>query len=346
MAEALPEITDEAIEKAALPKGRRTEENVSEESTFIELEGKDLEGLPPINEESIEEDFEPSAHVKKEAKKETSEPEQRARLAQNRISQAVRQAKDFQRRELQALQYAKGAMEENRQLKEQQAQMGQNYSVSYGAEFAARVESQLEGSKIALQKAMEDGETDKIVEAQSILAAASADKVALDQYQVQLQQYSQQMAEYYAQQQDYAEQQAYTQQVQQQMPTQPTYNPPSQRAQKWANDNTWFGQDKVMTSVAIGIHGQLEQEGFDTESDGYYSEINKRMQRELPNRFKNVEAGGKLVQTVASPSRGNSSGRRKNRNQVELTPSEQQLSKRLGVSFKNYAIHKARLDRS
>ena len=340
MAEALPEITDEAIEKAALPKGRRTEETVSEESTFIELEGKDLEGLPAIKEESVEEDFEASDHVKKEAKKERGEPEQRAKLAQNRIDKAVRQAKDFQRRELQALQYAKQAMEENKKLKAQQAQMGQDYGESYGAEFAARVESQLEGSKIALQKAMEEGEADKIAEAQSILAAASADKVALDQYQQQLQQYNQQMQEYNEQQQ------AYAQQVQQQTPTQPAYNPPSQRAQKWANENTWFGQDQVMTNVAIGIHGQLEQEGFDTESDGYYSEINKRMQRELPNRFKNVEAGGKPVQTVASPSRGNSNGRRKNRNQVELTPSEQQLAKRLGVSFKDYAVHKARLDNS
>ena len=346
MAEALPEITDEAIEKAALPKGRRTEETVSEESTFIELEGKDLEGLPAIKEESVEEDFEASDHVKKEAKKERGEPEQRAKLAQNRIDKAVRQAKDFQRRELQALQYAKQAMEENKQLKAQQAQMGQDYGESYGAEFAARVESQLEGSKIALQKAMEEGEADKIAEAQSILAAASADKVALDQYKNQMQQYNHQMQEYNAQQQAYAEQQAYAQQVQQQAPTQPGYNPPSKRAQKWANENTWFGQDQVMTNVAIGIHGQLEQEGFDTESDGYYSEINKRMQRELPNRFKNVEAGGKPVQTVASPSRGNSNGRRKNRNQVELTPSEQQLAKRLGVSFKDYAVHKARLDKS
>ena len=340
MAEALPEITDEAIEKAALPKDRRTKETVSEESTFIELEGKDLDGLPPIKEESVEEDFEPSDHVKKEAKKEPSETEQRARLAQNRIDKAVRQAKNFQRRELQALQYAKGAMEENRQLKEQQTQMNHNY----GNEFAARVESQLEGSKIALQKAMEEGEADKIAEAQSILAAASADKVALDQYQVQLHQYNQQMQQY-----NESQQLAYEQQklMQQQMPAQPIYNPPSQRAQKWANDNSWFGKDQVMTSVAIGIHGQLEKEGFDTESDDYYSEINKRMQRELPNRFdKNVEAGGKPVQTVASPSRGNSSGRRKNRNQVELTPSEQQLSKRLGVSFKDYAVHKARLDNS
>ena len=341
MAEALPEITDEAIEKAALPKDRRTKETVSEESTFIELEGKDLEGLPAIEEESVEEDFEPSDHVKKEAKKESSEPEQRAKLAQNRIDKAVRQAKNFQRRELQALQYAKQAMEENKKLKAQQAQMGQDYGESYGAEFAARVESQLEGSKIALQKAMEEGEADKIAEAQSILAAASADKVALDQYQQQLQQYNQQMQEYNEQQQ------AYAQQVQQQTPTQPAYNPPSQRAQKWANENTWFGQDQVMTNVALTVHSQLEKEGFDTESDDYYSEINKRMQRELPNRFdKNVEASGKPVQTVASPSRGNSNGRRKNRNQVELTPSEQQLAKRLGVSFKDYAVHKARLDKS
>ena len=125
------------------------------------------------------------------------------------------------------------------------------------------------------------------------------------------------------------------------------YNQPSPKAKQWANDNTWFGQDKILTNVAIGIHGQLQEEGFDTESDGYYSEINKRLRQELPNRFdKNVEAGGKPVQTVASPSRGNSNGRRKNRNQVELTPSEQQLAKRLGVSFKDYAVHKARLDNS
>jgi hypothetical protein len=102
-----------------------------------------------------------------------------------------------------------------------------------------------------------------------------------------------------------------------------------------------------MTNVAIAVHEQLAQEGFDTESDGYYSEINKRMKQELPNRFENiVGADGKPAQTVASPSRSNSNGRRKNRNQVELTPSEQQLAKRLGVSFKDYAVHKARLDNS
>ena len=343
MAEALPEITDEKIEKAALPENKRANETVSEESTFIELEGKDLEGLAPIEEEKVQEDFEVSEHVKKDAEKGEDEATQRAKLAQNRINKAVKQAKDFQRRELQALQYAKEIAEENKTLKNQQAQMSQ----SYGNEFGARVESQLEGSKIALQKAMEDGDAGQIAEAQSILAAASADKVTHDQYQGQLQRYNQELEQYNAQQDMYAQQQQAAMLEQRQNPRQPDYNPPSQRAQSWANENTWFGKDKIMTNVAIAVHEQLSQEGFDTESDGYYSEINKRMKQELPNRFENiVEADGKPAQTVASPSRSNSNGRRKNRNQVELTPSEQQLAKRLGVSFKDYAVHKARLDNS
>ena len=340
MAEELPEITDEKIEKAALPEGKRANEEVSEESTFIELEGKDLDGLPPIEEEEVTEDFETSKHVEKQAEEIENEAEKRAKLAQNRIDKAVKQAKDYQRRELQALQYAKQIAEENKKLKEQQTQM----SNSYGAEFGARVESQLEASKIALQKAMEEGEAEKIAEAQSILAAASADKVAYDQYQKQLETYNREMEQYDADQQAYIQQQRIDAQQQSQ---EPVYQQPSDRAQRWANENTWFGQDRVMTNVAIAVHEQLAQEGFDTESEDYYSEINKRMRQELPNKFENnVEADGKPVQTVASPSRSNSNGRRKNRNQVELTPSEQKLAKRLGVSFKDYAVHKARLDNS
>jgi len=237
---------------------------------------------------------------------------------------------------------------ENNRLKNDQVQINEQYS----NEFDARVSSQITSAKSALKEAMDSQDSNAIAEAQSVLAAASADKVSLVNYQKQLKQWQEQ-------QQQIANEINLQQQMQMQMPSPQygdlpgyvdnvfQYNQPSPRAKKWANDNSWFGQDQILTNVAIGIHGQLEKEGFDTESDGYYSEINKRLRHELPNRFdKNVEASGKPVQTVASPSRGNSNGRRKNRNQVELTPSEQQLSKRLGVSFKDYAIHKARLDRS
>ena len=348
MAEALPEITDEAIEKAALPKDRRTEENVLEESTFIELEGKDLDGLPPIKEEKVQEKFEPTDSAKKKVKDIDDEAEKYANLAQNRIAQAVRQAKNFQRRELQALQYAQELATENNRLKSDQVQINEQYS----NEFDARVNSQITSAKSALKEALDSQDSNAIAEAQSVLAAASADKVSLVNYQKQLKQWQEQ-------QQQIANEINLQQQMQMQTPSPQygdlpgyvdnvfQYNQPSTKAKKWANNNSWFGQDQILTNVAIGIHGQLEKEGFDTESDGYYSEINKRLRQELPNRFdKNVEAGGKPVQTVASPSRGNSNGRRKNRNQVELTPSEQQLAKRLGVSFKDYAIHKARLDSS
>ena len=67
------------------------------------------------------------------------------------------------------------------------------------------------------------------------------------------------------------------------------------------------------------------------------------MRDNLPHKF-NVEANKKPVQTVASATRNTSTGRKQNR--IELTPSEQALAKKLGVSFKDYAIQKARLQKS
>ena len=51
------------------------------------------------------------------------------------------------------------------------------------------------------------------------------------------------------------------------------YDEPSDKAQTWAKQNTWFGKDQVATSVAFAVHNQLENEGFDTESDEYYTEL-------------------------------------------------------------------------
>ena len=59
----------------------------------------------------------------------------------------------------------------------------------------------------------------------------------------------------------------------------------SQRAQEWAEDNEWFGSDRVMTSAAMGIHEDLIQQGIDAESDEYYNQINKRMKEYFPQKF-------------------------------------------------------------
>ena len=320
------EITEEKIEKAALPENRRVEEEVQEDPVEVEINQE----VAPVSEDEVKEDFEVSPKVEEKAK-DQSDVEKRATLAQNRINKAVAQAKEFQRRELMAVQYANELKEQNQQLRQSQ----KNFQSSYGDEFNNRVESQLSLSKQALKQATEAGDSEAIATATEALSMATADKARLEQY-------VQQQKQYDAQEQAYLEQ-AQQPQYQQPQPVEEEYSEPSDKAREWANKNTWFGKDQVATSVAFAVHKQLENEGFDTESDEYYSEIDKRVRQELPQRF-NVEADKKPVQTVASATRNTSTGRKQNR--IELTPSEQQLAKKLGVSFKDYAIQKARLQKS
>ena len=325
------EITEEKIEKAAVPERKRVEEEVSDEAVEISLEDNKQE-VAPVTEDEVQENFEVSPQVEEQAK-DMSEVEKRATLAQNRINKAVAQAKEFQRRELMAVQYAKELKEQNEHLRQQQkTQMS-----SYGDEFGNRVESQMTLAKQALKQATESGDAEAIAAATEALTLATTDKSRLEQYRQAQKQYEDQEAAYVQSLQNQPQDQQYTQPVEE-------YAEPSPKAREWAQKNTWFGQDQVATSVAFAVHKQLENEGFDTDSDEYYSEIDKRVRQELPHKF-NVEADKKPVQTVASPTRTTSTGRKQN-NRIQLTPSEQQLAKKLGVSFKDYAIQKARLQKS
>jgi len=322
------EITDEKIEKAAVPEKRRVEEEVSDEAVEVSL-GDDSQEVSPVTEDEVKEDFEVSPKVEEQAK-DLSEVEKRASLAQNRINKAVAQAKEFQRRELMAVQYAKDLKDQNEKLRQQQ----KTFSNSYSDEFTNRVESQMTLAKQALKQATEAQDAEAIASATEALTLATTDKARLEQYSQAQKQYEAQEAAYIQQQQNQPQEQ-YTQPAEE-------FNEPSPKAREWAQKNTWFGQDQVATSVAFAVHKQLENEGFDTDSDEYYSEIDKRVKQELPHKF-NVEAK-KNVQTVASATRNTSTGRKQNR--IQLTPSEQALAKKLGVSFKDYAIQKARLQKS
>ena len=114
---------------------------------------------------------------------------------------------------------------------------------------------------------------------------------------------------------------------------------PDPKAEAWAAKNTWFGQDNAMTYTAFDLHKTLtEQEGFDPQSDEYYSEIDKRIRLEFPHKFdtnksETRETTTKPVQTVASAKRSTNSGRKT----VRLTPSQVAIAKKLGVPLEEYA---------
>jgi hypothetical protein len=60
---------------------------------------------------------------------------------------------------------------------------------------------------------------------------------------------------------------------------------PSEKARNWAQKNTWFGNDKIMTNAAFTIHEDIVGMGVEVESDEYYNEINKRMTESFPHKF-------------------------------------------------------------
>jgi hypothetical protein len=92
-----------------------------------------------------------------------------------------------------------------------------------------------------------------------------------------------------------------------------------------------------MTYTAFDIHRKLvEEEGFDPQTQEYYSEVDKRIRLEFPHKFDTVEqsTASAPVQNVASAKRPAAKGRRKT---VKLTPSQVAISKRLGVPLEEYA---------
>ena len=357
LTEALANLNDENIEKASLPENRRVEEETSEEVAVIDLDEEDVQEIEPITEDVVKEDFDAKPIDEDE---EISEAERRTRTSQDRINKAVAQAKEFQRRELQALQYVKELQEQNKNLSgqllsSQQSSSQENMRLQegYRDEFETRVETQAQAAKNAYKTAYESGDPDRMADAQQLIAQAEADRAALNKYKQDYEEYKVKYQEWLEEQQASQEQsfeelqreQGLTNPVYGQPQNQPVYQEPSARAQQWAEENEWFGTDQAMTDQVMAIHNRLAATQIDLESDEYYSQINKQMREAFPHRF-DIAGDETTVQKVVSGSRTTGTGRNQNNRRIELSPSEQQLAKRLGVPFKEYAKQKMRLQRS
>ena len=104
----------------------------------------------------------------------------------------------------------------------------------------------------------------------------------------------------------------------------------SEKTKDWMSRNDWFQKDKVMTNAAFANHEDLVTQGFDPESDEYYTEIDNQLRGYFPNKF----ASEKPIQTVASAGR-----KQQGRRTVKLTKSQQAIARRLGVPLEEYAKH-------
>ena len=241
---------------------------------------------------------------------------------QKRIDRLTKKMRDAQRREEEAVNYAKQVQQEATQLKQRFSALDSNYV----SEYTNRVQTQMEQTEKELARAMELGDTTAVVEANKKMIALSAENDRANQAKV-AQERQQEQAQQQIQQQPVAPQQQ--QAVQQQQ-----IKRPDPKAQDWAARNDWFGQDEARTFAAFGIHKKLvEDEGFDPTSDEYYTELDRRISDTFGGNAKN--ASKRPAQTVAGVSRSNSG--RSSGKKVRLTPSQVAIAKKLGVPLEAYA---------
>ena len=231
-----------------------------------------------------------------------------------RIDKLTRRYREAERREKAALDFAKGIQKKLDDLDSRFTKT----SKSYVEQYSARVSAEQEKAKAALRSAIQDQDAEKIAEANTRIAqlAVEAEKAKMSE---------QEMEERASKTKVQTTQQT-------QIPQNPTYPEPSEKARTWAEKNEWFGSDKIMTSAAFQVHQDLIDQGFDAESNEYYNEIDKVMRDNFPHKFSQKQEQKKPVQTVASAQR-NQNGRKS----VKLTKSQIVIAKKLGVPLEEYA---------
>jgi hypothetical protein len=190
---------------------------------------------------------------------------------------------------------------------------------TYVSEFESRVKTNLAAAKLALKTAIESQDIEAQVAAQEQIANLTMDAARLSSMKNR-------------EEAPKKEVNINTQRTDRKPATDP-------KAEEWAANNSWFGNDSAMTYTAFDIHKKLvEEEGYDPKTDEYYTEVDKRIRLEFPHKFDKIESKpterAKPAQNVASAKRSASTGRKKT---VKLTPSQVAIAKRLGVPLEDYA---------
>jgi|TARA_Y200000002_G_scaffold381346_1_gene395173 myosin heavy subunit len=237
---------------------------------------------------------------------------------QKRIDKLTYKMREAERQRDEAVNYAQSVNHTATTLKEKL----KNSDSSLFKEYDNRVQSEIERAKTALREAQDAGDGEAVANATEKLSRVSAEAENLRRLSAQ-----QQLREKNEPQEVAVE------------PYQPTLQPqavgPDPKAEEWAKQNTWFGDDQAMTFAAFGIHKELVEGGIDPTSDAYYTEVDKRMADTFPHKFSNEQSAP--VQQVAASSRG--AGGKKSSRKIKLTPSQVAIAKRLNVPLEEYAKH-------
>jgi hypothetical protein len=279
-----------------------------------------IEIAEEVKEEVIEE-----KKVEPKSEKEKPNLQDSRRDYQKRIDKLVFQKKEAERREKAALDFAQGLQKKfDTNLRKLNTTDEQ-----YLKELDARVDAQREQVKVALQQAIEKQDASKMMEANDKLTQLAVEKEKA-RLEIANREEKKKLAEENKQQKNVQADTSNSGTSE----SMPQITP---KAKKWAEENSWFGTDEVMTNAAITIHNNISQEGIEVDSDEYYNEVNSRLRKYFPDSFDAAKDEPKKettkpVQTVASAGRS-----QQGRRTVKLTKSQVAIAKRLNVPLEEYA---------
>ena len=247
-----------------------------------------------------QEDLEPEVEVEEEK---SDEDKEFSRKVQRRISTLVQQRKqaeserDVAAQELESFKFRLGRLEAGNN---QQAQQ----------DFQSRYHQ----TRNQLQSAIEEGDTESQVAHQEQLAdMRAAMRVAEMQRQSHVQQQVSPTVGRAAQIQE---------------------EPTPVKAIDWWQRNRWFNSNgfERETAAARAIDVQLDLEGFDKESDGYYDALNDRLRKVFPE----LNSDAKVTQSSRSKSRSpvapTAGGSSRKGNRVKMTKDQLQIARELGIT--------------
>jgi len=305
------------------------DQGLPEDTLDIELEIEDDTPEKDRNKEAI-----PKEMVDKfdaaDDEAELDEKGQALRLKQyKKVYHDERRAKEAAYREQQeAIELAKKVMEENKKLRAQYSAGEKTYIET----VQSQADLQVQVAQRAYKEALESGDPDRIVEAQTALNDAGYKVHRAKDFKPSALQTE--------------ENDVQIQQVEQQRPK------IDQKTQSWLDQNPWYGTKKAMSSYAVGIHEELLDEYGQTVvgTDQYFRRIDRTMRDKFPEYFDTLEeaepreevqkpAPKAKPSTVVAPATRSTASK-----QVKLKTSQQAIAKKLGLTPEQYARELMKLE--
>ena len=294
---------------------------VSEDAKEVDFEIEDEQEQPV----QAKEEEQPEQKVEPEQPKELEGIETKG--AEKRIRQLIRQRKEREEK-IDELIRQNEELQQNLNQKEQEV----NTVASRGVGASEKQLTQnIELARQAYLQAFDEGDKEKVLAAQEILNSAQADLKTVQGYKANIARRMEQASQEEQKEPELAQQT-------------PVYDP---KANEWAQQNDWFGQDTIKTAAALAIDAELKGEGYDPSDDEFYEEIDRRLETafgQTSNRVQETEeqsnsGTSQPAQVVSGASRSSPSSNKK----VKLTKEDVRLANKWGIPLEQYAAEKLKV---